>query len=79
MNMPIFEYHCNACDLNFEYLVMGKDVPSCPKCQSEDVNKLMSACGFVSKAPSGQTMASSAGSSACSGCSTGNCGTCGSA
>ena len=45
MLMPIFEFICNKCDEQFEYLMLSpadKD-PECPKCQGKDVKKLMSA------------------------------------
>ena len=42
--MPIFEYHCNACNEVSEFLVLGKEeVLSCAKCGSRDLVKLMSA------------------------------------
>lgn len=79
--MPIYEYHCKKCNKNFEALIMKKEeTPGCPFCNSEDVQKLMSACGFVSKGsgPSGENlMTRSAGTSGCAGCSSTNCGTCG--
>ena len=40
--MPIFEYTCRSCGNEFEKLVRGTQVPSCPKCQSEDLEKLFS-------------------------------------
>ena len=73
--MPIFEYHCEQCNQNFEFLVFGSDTPCCPKCSSEDVCKLMSACGFVSKGSGGETVSASAGSS-CGGCSASSCAGC---
>ncbi len=48
--MPIFEYHCETCNQDFECLVFGNERPDCPKCQSPKVCKLMSACAFVSRA-----------------------------
>ncbi|MBF0228543.1 MAG: zinc ribbon domain-containing protein [Desulfamplus sp.] len=79
--MPIYEYRCKTCGNNFEKLVIGSDIPSCPACHSNDLNKLMSACGFISITPSGAAGAvqtkTSAGTS-CSGCSATSCGTCGS-
>ena len=77
--MPIYEYTCKACGKNFETLVMGSDIPSCPECSSEDLSRMMSKCGFVSKStgPGGQVQTTtSAGSSTCSGCTSTNCGTC---
>ena len=74
--MPIYEYHCNKCEKDFECLVFGKERPNCPSCNSKKVNKLMSACGFVSKGSSGETVSASAGSS-CGGCAATSCATCG--
>jgi putative FmdB family regulatory protein len=75
--MPIYEYHCNKCDNTFECLVFGSESPSCPDCNNENVNRVLSACGFVSKSGGGQTATRSAGTSACSGCSATSCGSCG--
>ncbi len=40
--MPIYEYHCGACDSNFEVLVRGAETPICPQCEAELVNQLLS-------------------------------------
>ena len=40
--MPIFEYECRACGREFEQLVRTGDVPACPACQSQDLEKLLS-------------------------------------
>lgn len=40
--MPIFEYHCNACDADFEVLVRSGTVPACAKCGSANLQKLLS-------------------------------------
>ena len=74
--MPIFEYQCKGCGCQFERLVFGQESPSCPDCESTNVSKLMSACGFVSKGAGGQTVGSSA-SSSCSGCKASSCSSCG--
>ncbi len=74
--MPIFEYQCKGCGHQFECLVFGKEKPSCPSCESNEVCKLMSACGFVSKGTGGQTVSSSA-SSSCGGCKASSCAGCG--
>ena len=73
--MPIYEYHCEKCDQNFECLIIGSDKAECSACSSKKVTKLMSACGFVSKGGGGGTVSASAGSS-CSGCSAGSCAGC---
>ncbi len=40
--MPIFEYHCRACEHDFELLVLKGTSPACPKCQSAELERLMS-------------------------------------
>ena len=74
--MPIYEYHCEKCNEDFECLVFGSEQPDCPSCNSTEVCRLMSACGFVSKGSSGQTVSKSAGS-ACTGCKASSCSSCG--
>jgi putative FmdB family regulatory protein len=74
--MPIYEYRCLKCCHDFESLVFGDEKPDCPACQSADVCRLMSPCGFVSKGGSGETVSKSAGSS-CSGCAATSCSGCG--
>ncbi|MFH1156787.1 MAG: zinc ribbon domain-containing protein [Pseudomonadota bacterium] len=77
--MPLFEYACKNCNQTFELLVMGRDVPQCPSCSSQDLDKLMSRCGFVTKSSgAGEFSAPSASSSSCSGCAGTSCSTCGS-
>ncbi len=76
--MPIYEYHCNGCGHNFEYLVLGGGEPEqCPACEADNVCRLMSTCGFVSKGSGGQTISTSASSSSCTGCSASSCAGCG--
>ncbi len=74
--MPIYEYHCNECDKDFEYLVIGKPEPTCTSCESQNVKKMMSACGFYSKGSGGETVGSSAGASSCGGCAASSCAGC---
>lgn len=74
--MPIYEYRCEKCGHEFEQLVLGRECPACPTCQSEQVCRLMSSCGFVSKGAGGQTVTASAGSS-CGGCAATSCAGCG--
>ncbi|MFW6081187.1 MAG: FmdB family zinc ribbon protein [Desulfosalsimonas sp.] len=74
--MPIYEYFCDSCDKKFETLVRSGEVPACPQCGSRDLKKLLSACGFVSKAAGGETVSSSAGSS-CGSCTSSGCSSCG--
>ena len=39
--MPIFEYRCSGCEVEFELLVRASTVPSCPECESQDMDKLL--------------------------------------
>jgi putative FmdB family regulatory protein len=75
--MPIFEYNCEQCGKQFEYLVFGKEEPECPECQSKQVCKLMSTCGFISKGSVGTPSKKSAGTSNCNSCSASSCTSCG--
>ena len=67
--MPIFEYRCAGCGLEFEQLVRsGDERVECPECRSTRVRKQLS----VVAAPRGRTGGSDeAGGSCCSG---GGCG-----
>lgn len=40
--MPIYEYQCRACDGRFELLVLGSETPTCPECESTDVERQLS-------------------------------------
>ncbi len=40
--MPIYEYTCQDCDLDFERLVLGGRTPSCPECESENLARRLS-------------------------------------
>jgi putative FmdB family regulatory protein len=40
--MPLFEYQCGSCGHRFEYLTRADTVPSCPKCESADLEKQLS-------------------------------------
>jgi putative FmdB family regulatory protein len=77
--MPIYEYRCQECNKDFEYLVLRDQEPDeCQACKSKQVIRLMSACGFVSKGGGGETVSSSASAgSSCGGCSASSCAGCG--
>jgi putative FmdB family regulatory protein len=40
--MPLFEYECRGCHRQFEYLTRDGQSPSCPSCQGDDLQKLLS-------------------------------------
>lgn len=71
--MPIYEYRCLNCENEFETLVLGAGDPVvCPRCEKDQVERLMSACGFKSSGES----AAVKGSSSCASCKGGSCSTC---
>ena len=71
--MPIYEYKCTKCNEEFECLVFKSDESvSCPECNDDCVERLMSACSFKSSG----NYSSSAGSTACTSCASKNCSTC---
>ena len=47
--MPIYEYYCPACHGRFSHLAkrIGESAPPCPRCQSEDVERLASAASVL--------------------------------
>jgi len=49
--MPIYEYRCNACGHQKEFLQKTSDTPLsvCPECGQPTFNKLLSAAGFQLK------------------------------
>ncbi len=68
--MPIYEYHCQQCDQDFEKMVRLSEAgqnPPCPSCGSRDTRKQMSAVAAHSTGAAlssgGQSCSSSRGSS----------------
>ena len=49
--MPIYEYRCNSCGFQKEFLQKVSDAPltTCPECSKESFVKLLSAAGFQLK------------------------------
>lgn len=77
--MPIYEFTCCKCCEQFERLVFRSDeAVTCPKCESADVQKMMSVCGFKSGGDKGaaSSRVGSTTASGCSGCAGGSCATC---
>ncbi|MCK9420270.1 MAG: zinc ribbon domain-containing protein [Nitrospirae bacterium] len=74
--MPIYEYHCNDCNADFEKLVFGSNPEvACEKCGSKKTEKLMSRFG-MGKSSSGPASGASSSSSGCGGCSSSSCAGC---
>jgi putative FmdB family regulatory protein len=40
--MPLYSYSCRTCDKAFELLVRSGEVPACPACGGEDLQRLVS-------------------------------------
>lgn len=40
--MPLYDYHCDACDRTFELLVRSSTVPVCPHCRSDQLQRCVS-------------------------------------
>lgn len=73
--MPIYEYHCQNCQADFELMRSMQDADvetACTNCQGTDVKRKLS---LFNAASSGRVITGSGG---CSGCSGGTCSTCGS-
>ena len=49
--MPIYEYRCNSCGFQKEFLQKVSDAPltTCPECNKDTFTKLLSAAGFQLK------------------------------
>ena len=41
--MPIYEYRCDDCEVEFEALIRGEEQAECPTCGKQQLTKLMSA------------------------------------
>lgn len=48
--MPIYEYLCNACHRQFEYLLLSSSAAAqCPACGSSSLEQLISSCAVHSE------------------------------
>ena len=74
--MPIYEYHCNDCNVDFEKLVFGSNPEvACEKCGSVKTEKLMSRFG-MGKSSGASSSGPSVSGSGCGGCSSSSCAGC---
>nr|MBF0221014.1 zinc ribbon domain-containing protein [Desulfobulbaceae bacterium] len=66
--MPIYEYHCNTCEVNFEKIVSSSTATepiNCEKCSSQNVVKKISVGNYRLSSSTATTIPSGA----LSGCS----------
>lgn len=49
--MPIYEYRCDACGFQKDYLMKMSDAPltTCPECSKQTFSKMLTAAGFQLK------------------------------
>ena len=40
--MPLYDYHCKACESDFELLVRARSLPTCPQCGSPALERAVS-------------------------------------
>ena len=40
--MPLYEYACQKCRSEFEFLIRGSETPECPECGSQRLEKQLS-------------------------------------
>jgi len=62
--MPIFEYRCKKCELEFETLVLRRETPECPTCHGSKLERLLSTFAAVT----GGSRAAASPRGACGSC-----------
>jgi len=65
--MPLYEYVCRECRHGFEALVLGADVPTCPKCSATTLERVLSVVAIGRSGTIGREAAAPSG----------GCGSCG--
>jgi putative FmdB family regulatory protein len=68
--MPLYEYHCDACDSEFEKRRAIKDADApieCPECESAEVTRKVSLFIAMTRSDSGKASLGASGGGCCSG------------
>ena len=50
--MPIFEYACKQCGAEFDALIQGSAIATCPSCESAELEKKLSSFAVAGRAAS---------------------------
>ncbi|HEY3044010.1 MAG TPA: zinc ribbon domain-containing protein [Vicinamibacterales bacterium] len=66
--MPLFEYECRGCGRQFEFLTREGQSPSCPSCQSVNLQKLLSVFAVSTHGGSSDPAPFPAATGACGSC-----------
>lgn len=87
--MPIYEYRCNECGFQKDFLQKMSDAPltTCPECRKESLSKMVTAAGFQLKgngyyatdfkgSPAPTKPKEEASAPAAHACGSGGCGSC---
>jgi len=75
--MPIYEYHCDDCDKDFDTLLAhGESASGCRHCGGENIKRKFS-CFSTRTDSYTATDVSATSSSGCAGCTASSCATCG--
>ncbi|MBN2358188.1 MAG: zinc ribbon domain-containing protein [Deltaproteobacteria bacterium] len=72
--MPLYEFTCRGCGDRFEELVRNQsEAVTCPRCNSPDVTRNLSACAIHGRRADGSSVATASGCTrtSCAGCN--NC------
>ena len=64
--MPIYEYACRSCDRQFEYLTRDGQVPACPGCASQALDRQMST--FAARTSTGASASPTRAAGPCGSC-----------
>jgi len=74
--MPLYEYTCEACKQRSELLISGEQIPVCPNCGSEKMQKEFSTFSTNSEGAAGASAGSRSHAPGCGCCMSGQ-GACG--
>lgn len=74
--MPIFEYHCNDCDKDFDTLLAhDESATQCRHCSSENIRKKFSCFSTRTDSYTASDVSASS-TSGCAGCTASSCASC---